>query len=163
VARAEHEARRLCGTRTDRPFRGYKHPGLTKSKPRGSWAPYGPLWEGSREPSLADCQGMQSTPGHQGQPGPPGPKPRISSQVPGLFCPETPERPVILLANPGDEKLAQFRGGKATASLGKLATPAQYGRAVPPNLLLQSVGTPGTIHRKRASKMRESGEAVIAL
>jgi len=45
-----------------------------------------------------------------------------------------------------------------TSRLGKLATPAQYGHAVPPNLLLQIVGNPGIIHRKRTSKMRESGE-----
>jgi len=33
------KARRLCSLRYDRPFRGYKHPGLTKFQPHGSWAP----------------------------------------------------------------------------------------------------------------------------
>jgi len=118
VAPSEHEARRLCCSRTGRPFRGYKHPGLTKSKPRGSWARMGLSGRINASPASRIAKVCNQPLVIRADQGPPGRSPGSQSQVQGLFRPETPEHPVILLAIPGSETLLpDFEGARPQPDL----------------------------------------------
>jgi len=94
--------------------------------------------------------GKRSTPDRRGRSEPPE-QAQVLQPGAGLFHPKNPERlsffSRILTTRHAPPDI---EGAVATARLGKLATPAQYGRAEPPNLLLQFVGSPWIIYTGKA-------------
>lgn len=138
-------------------------PGLTVFEPHGSWAPIWATLSLGRELNFADYS-VCNLPLIIGADQSPPVKPRVLKVRCRALSSEESRASVILLANPDQTRnvLLDIEGVSATARLGMLATPAQCGRAEPPNLLLQSVGKPWSLctgkHIKRyASQNRGLG------
>jgi len=132
-------------------------------QPRGSWAPLMGLSEHVTRAQLHGLLGKQSTPDRRGRSEPPE-QAQVLKPGAGLFHPKNPERlsffSRILTAR---HVLPNNAGVASTARLGKLATPAQCGRAEPPNLLLLSVGNPWNYAPEMRIEIRKSAIASIAL